>query len=74
MEQIPYRRRYRRLFGDAFDTYLEIIRIVEKCVKGALGQDAPNWQVLNACPACAYEVRFNAPTYIVLLLLTATIA
>jgi hypothetical protein len=73
MKQIPYRRRYRRLFGDAFDTYLEVVRIVEKRVKGALGHDAPNWRVLNACPACAYEVCINVMTSI-LLLLTAIIA
>ena len=56
LKQIPYRPRYRRMFADAFDVYLEIIRIIDKHVKAALGQDGPDWRVLNACPACSYEV------------------
>ena len=56
VEQIPYHRKYRRLFGDAFDIYLEVIKVVNNRVKAALGRDAPNWRVLNACPACTYEV------------------
>ena len=55
--QIPYRAKYRRVFADAFDVYLEIVRAVEKRVKVALGQDGPDWRVLNACPACLYEAR-----------------
>lgn len=57
MQKIPYRPKYRRLFSDAFDAYLEIIRVVDARVKVALGHDGPNWRVLNACPACSYEVR-----------------
>jgi len=56
-KQIPYRPKYRRVFSDAFDVFLEIIRIVDDRVKVALGQDSPDWRVLNACPACSYEVR-----------------
>ena len=62
-EQIPYRPRYRRVFADAFDIYLEVIRVVDSRVKVALGQDDPDWRVLNACPACSYEVcsdRFSS--------------
>ena len=58
-QQIPYRPKYRRVFADAFDVYLEIVRTVDKRVKAALGQDSPDWRVLNACPACSYEVRSN---------------
>jgi hypothetical protein len=36
--------------------YLEVIGTVGKLVKAALGQDSPDWRVLNACPACSYEV------------------
>jgi len=54
--KIPYRPKYRRLFSDAFDVYLEIIRVVDARVKAALGHDSPDWRVLNACPACSYEV------------------
>ena len=54
--KVPYRPKYRRLFSDAFDAYLEVIRVVDKRVKVALSHDSPNWRVLNACPACCYEV------------------
>jgi hypothetical protein len=30
---------------------------VDSRVKAALDRDAPNWRVLNSCPACTYEVR-----------------
>ena len=56
VDQVPYCRRYRRLFGDAFDVYLEVIRVVDNRMKAALSCDSPNWRVLNACPACTYEV------------------
>ena len=56
VRKIPYRPKYRRLFSDAFDVYLEVIRVVDERVKAALGHDGPNWCVLNACPACSYEV------------------
>ena len=42
LKQIPYCPRYRRMFADAFDVYLEIIRIIDKHVKAALGQDGPD--------------------------------
>ncbi|KAF9789733.1 hypothetical protein BJ322DRAFT_1001037 [Thelephora terrestris] len=57
---IPYRPRYRRFFSDAFDAYLEVTRAVDKLVKAALAHDTPNWRVLNACPACSYELE-NEP-------------
>ena len=56
LQKIPYRPKYRHLFLDAFDAYLEVIRAVDKLIKAALGHDTPNWRVLNACPACSYKV------------------
>lgn len=47
------------MFADAFDIYLEVIRVIDDRVKEALGQDGPDWRVLNACPACSYEVCNN---------------
>jgi hypothetical protein len=44
------------MLSDAFDVYLAIQRIVDKRVAGALGQDSPNWRVLNSCPPCNYVV------------------
>ena len=37
-----------------------MIRVVDDRVKAALGQDGPDWRVLNACPACSYEVRVTS--------------
>ncbi|KAG2128012.1 hypothetical protein DEU56DRAFT_872749 [Suillus clintonianus] len=53
---LPYRRRYRTIFSDAFDVYLSLLRKVEKRMLAALGRDTPNWCVLNTCPPCTYEV------------------
>ncbi|KAF8814021.1 hypothetical protein BYT27DRAFT_7071949, partial [Phlegmacium glaucopus] len=53
---IPYRRRYSRIIGDAFEIYLRVMHIVTMRVRAALGQDSPNWRVLNACPPCTYEL------------------
>ena len=63
--KIPYRPKYRRLFSDGFDVYLEIIRVVDARVKAALGHDSPDWRVLNTCPACSYEVRTSLHAAIV---------
>ncbi|KAG1852587.1 hypothetical protein C8R48DRAFT_749778 [Suillus tomentosus] len=54
---IPYRRRYRTILADIFDIYLTILRHISKQVDAALGRDAPNWHVLNACPPCTYELQ-----------------
>ncbi|KZT06566.1 uncharacterized protein LAESUDRAFT_759386 [Laetiporus sulphureus 93-53] len=59
--KIPYRRRYRLALSDAFDIYLSIHQKIEKHVQEALGRDTPNWRVLNACPACCYELE-NEPS------------
>jgi hypothetical protein len=40
----------------AFDVYLAIRAAVDKRVQVALGCDAPNWRLKNACPACLYKV------------------
>ena len=54
--QFPYRPRYSQIIGDAFEIYLRVLRIVNRRVQEVLGQDSPNWRVLNACPPCTYEV------------------
>jgi hypothetical protein len=57
--KVPYHPKYRRLFSDAFDAYLEVIRVIGKRVRVVLGHNSPDWRVLNACPACSYEVSFS---------------
>ncbi|KAJ7789588.1 hypothetical protein B0H14DRAFT_3094898 [Mycena olivaceomarginata] len=39
-------------FTIAFDVYLAIRATRDKRVQAALGRDAPNWRLKNACPAC----------------------
>jgi hypothetical protein len=41
----------------AFDVYLAIRAAVDKRVEVALGRDAPNWRLKNACPACLYKIE-----------------
>ncbi|KAG6852477.1 hypothetical protein C0991_011677 [Blastosporella zonata] len=53
----PYQRRYRIALSDAFDVYLTIRRHVDTRVAKHLGQDSPNYRVLNACPPCNYELQ-----------------
>ncbi|KAJ6447960.1 hypothetical protein C8R45DRAFT_1115598 [Mycena sanguinolenta] len=44
-------------FAIAFDVYLAIRARVEKRVQVALGCDAPNWRLKNACPVCLYKLE-----------------
>ncbi|RXW11468.1 hypothetical protein EST38_g14387 [Candolleomyces aberdarensis] len=53
----PYQRRWRRLFADSFEVYLTITNEVERRVKAALNRSSEHWRVLNACPACMYELE-----------------
>ncbi|KAJ7751846.1 hypothetical protein B0H14DRAFT_3096830 [Mycena olivaceomarginata] len=45
----------------AYDVYLSIRAEVNKHVRAALGRDAPNWRLKNACPACMYKLEGEAP-------------
>ena len=44
------------LVSDTYEWYLLILWGVDKCVRGSLGWDTPNWRVNNACRACCYKV------------------
>ncbi|KAJ7736214.1 hypothetical protein DFH07DRAFT_870697 [Mycena maculata] len=44
-------------FSVAFDVYLAILAQVDKHVQVALGRDAPDWCLKNACQACLYKVE-----------------
>ncbi|KAF8188436.1 hypothetical protein K438DRAFT_1594303, partial [Mycena galopus ATCC 62051] len=48
-------------FSVAFDVYLAIRAEVDKRVQAALGRDAPNWRLRNACPACMYKLEGEQP-------------
>ncbi|KAJ6614479.1 hypothetical protein B0H10DRAFT_2221215 [Mycena sp. CBHHK59/15] len=44
-------------FSVAFDVYLAIRAVVDRRVQVALGRDAPDWRLKNACPACLYKLE-----------------
>ncbi|KAF8588613.1 hypothetical protein K439DRAFT_1629614, partial [Ramaria rubella] len=43
-------------FSDAYDVYVTICAEVQCQVSTMLGQDAPDWCLKNACPACTYTL------------------
>ncbi|KAH9916348.1 hypothetical protein B0H21DRAFT_703065 [Amylocystis lapponica] len=58
---VPYRRHLRTALANTFEIYLVIQRTLKKRVLAALGRDTPDWRVLNACPACGYELEAEPP-------------
>ncbi|KAH7903561.1 hypothetical protein BJ138DRAFT_1020425 [Hygrophoropsis aurantiaca] len=57
MHNIPYRPYLNQQFSAAYDIYLEIVYRVDSALKVVLKRDAPNWRVLNSCPACFYKLK-----------------
>ncbi|KAG1835645.1 hypothetical protein EV424DRAFT_1468103 [Suillus variegatus] len=55
--KVPYKRCWRTVLANAFDTYLAILRQVEQRVNAALGHSTSNWRILNSCPPCTYELE-----------------
>lgn len=58
---MPFHHYLVNQFSIAYDVYLDIIRIVDKRIKQALGRDTPSWRLLNACPACNYRLEDEPP-------------
>jgi hypothetical protein len=56
LHQVPYRRYLSEQFSIAYDIYLEIVYLIDKKLKSALGRDTPNWHLVNCCPACFYQL------------------
>ncbi|KAJ6553701.1 hypothetical protein DFH09DRAFT_924701 [Mycena vulgaris] len=54
---VPFRTYLSTQFSIAFDVYLATLAMVEKRVLKALGRDAPDWRLKNACPACLYKLE-----------------
>ncbi|KAJ6459501.1 hypothetical protein DFH09DRAFT_960550 [Mycena vulgaris] len=68
MHGVPPRTHLGTQFSIAFDLYLAILAVVEKRVQVALGRDAPNWRLKNACPCCMYKLEGEAELEIPMLL------
>ncbi|KAG2156989.1 hypothetical protein DEU56DRAFT_905664 [Suillus clintonianus] len=58
---VPYRRSNRTTLSSTFNTYLTVLRVVEKRVNTALQHDTPNWRVQHACPPCSYVLANEPP-------------
>ncbi|KAJ7168423.1 hypothetical protein C8R43DRAFT_1085763 [Mycena crocata] len=57
LHHVPPRPYLVTQFSVAFDVYLAIRARVEKRVQVALGRDAPDWRLRNACPSCMYKLE-----------------
>jgi hypothetical protein len=53
---LTYNRKYATALSKGFQTYLRILKNIDKQVKGKLGWEGEDWRVKNACPPCTYKV------------------
>ncbi|KAI0338442.1 hypothetical protein BDW22DRAFT_1337893, partial [Trametopsis cervina] len=58
---ITYQRQYREIFGDTFEIYLRITRIVERKIYNEFGWEGPDWRARNGCRACCYKLEDEPP-------------
>ncbi|KAG0706446.1 hypothetical protein DFH29DRAFT_872226 [Suillus ampliporus] len=57
LHNIPYRAYLNMQFSVAYDVYLEILHRMKNHLNAALGQNTPNWQLLNSCLCCVYKLK-----------------
>ncbi|KAF8572888.1 hypothetical protein K439DRAFT_1377120, partial [Ramaria rubella] len=55
-QSVLYQPSLRNKFSDAYDVYVIICTEVQRQVSTMLGQDATDWRLKNACPACIYKL------------------
>ncbi|KAJ3794622.1 hypothetical protein GGU11DRAFT_879728 [Lentinula aff. detonsa] len=46
-------------YSSAYDLYIHLVEAVRSKVLDALNRTTPHWRMLNNCPCCQYEVRFQ---------------
>ena len=56
--QWPYQPGFHSQLANGWDAYLSITQEVQQQLDIVLGHDMPNWQALNLCPCCQYEVCY----------------
>ncbi len=54
--QQPYQLGFCSQIASGWDMYLSITQEVQRQIDIVLGHNMPNWQALNSCPCCQYEV------------------
>jgi hypothetical protein len=67
--QVPHELHLVEQFSIAYNTYLEIHKVVDLHVQKILGRDTSNWQSRNCCPPCMYKLR-DLPQLLYSMLLT----
>ncbi|KAI0323448.1 hypothetical protein GY45DRAFT_1349791 [Cubamyces sp. BRFM 1775] len=61
VQDVNYTSTQRRQFSATFDTYLAILRRIEKRCSAALRRDTANWRMRNSCPACTLQLQDEPP-------------
>ncbi|KAG1810628.1 uncharacterized protein BJ212DRAFT_1205925, partial [Suillus subaureus] len=61
LHNIPYHAYLNTQFSAAYDVYLEILHHVKTRLNDALGQNTPNWWLLNSCLCCVYKLEGEPP-------------
>ncbi|KAF8581323.1 hypothetical protein K439DRAFT_1636261, partial [Ramaria rubella] len=56
IQLVLYRPSLCNKFSNSYDVYVTICAEVQCQVSTMLGQDAPDWHLKNACPACTYKL------------------
>ncbi|KAI0045260.1 hypothetical protein FA95DRAFT_1583416 [Auriscalpium vulgare] len=51
----PYYPALQERFSQAFDAYIDLQRRLQRRVDQALGRDAEQWRLKNACPCCSFK-------------------
>lgn len=59
--QLPYARTLATQFSIAFDTYLDILHLVDARINTALSRTEPDWRLKNACAPCLHKLENEPP-------------
>ncbi|KAE9392982.1 hypothetical protein BT96DRAFT_1055428 [Gymnopus androsaceus JB14] len=57
----PFKPHMSTTLSAAFDVYCSLIQSVCQRVNAVLGRDDKDWQMLNSCPPCQYQLKQDLP-------------
>ncbi|KAF9041243.1 hypothetical protein BJ165DRAFT_1416052 [Panaeolus papilionaceus] len=57
LHRSPYQSYISKQFSVAYDTYLDILGIVDERINTALGRDQKGWRLRHACVPCTYKLQ-----------------
>ncbi|KAF8981798.1 hypothetical protein BDQ17DRAFT_1262683, partial [Cyathus striatus] len=61
IHRIPFRPYLSQQFSICYDLFLQLCSKAKKQLESALLQDQNNWRLQNACSACTYKLKDEAP-------------